>query len=151
MRHLISSGVKRVFNYSALDSGITFLPKQQGRNGFLTGLDNVPHHQPQDQEPFCLTGVAILNQLIREGRKRSYLELPEACGEREEGRVDNSHQQQHLMCCPQPASYPVHHSNSTEGKDYKIATYKSRSFGVDHKDSFQPKCWWLECPHQNSC
>lgn len=52
MKHLISSGVKRVFNYLALDSGITFLQKQQGRNGFLTGLDKVPHHQPQDQEPF---------------------------------------------------------------------------------------------------
>lgn len=39
MRRLISSGVKRVFNYSALDSGITFLAKQQGRRRFLTGSD----------------------------------------------------------------------------------------------------------------
>lgn len=34
---LDSSGVKRVFNYSALCSGIAFLAKQRGKRCFLTG------------------------------------------------------------------------------------------------------------------
>lgn len=66
------------------------LTKQQESNSFLNGLDNLPHHQPYDQEPFCHT-EAILNELIRVCGERSYLDLPQAFGAREEeGRLLSS-------------------------------------------------------------
>ena len=68
------------------------LTKQQQRNSFLNGLDHFPHNLPHDWEPFCHTGEAILNQLIRGGKDRCYLELPGARGEKDEGKVGNSHQ-----------------------------------------------------------
>lgn len=68
------------------------LKKQQERNSFLSGLDNFPHHQSHGWEPLWHTGEAIFNQLIRGGRKRGYLEFFKAYGEKEKGKVDNSHQ-----------------------------------------------------------
>lgn len=53
MRRFISNGVKRVFNFSALDSGITSLTKQQGRNSILTGLDNFLATRPVTRSHFA--------------------------------------------------------------------------------------------------
>lgn len=90
MSHLISSGAQRVFNYSALDSGITFPDKTAGGQQLSKWIRLFPPHQPHDREPFCHTEV-ILNELIRVCGERFYLDLPQAFGAREEeGRLLSS-------------------------------------------------------------
>ena len=59
MSHLISSGVKRAFNYLAMDSGITFSDKtarQEQLSKYIRSLSPPPAH---DRVPFCHTGNAI--------------------------------------------------------------------------------------------
>lgn len=70
-RRLAWSAIKRVFNYSAVDSGITFLTKQQGKRCFLTGSGGFLPASPRTKAS-PLTGEAILNWCLREGRERHY-------------------------------------------------------------------------------
>lgn len=91
MSPFISSDVKRVCNYLALDSGITFPNKTAREEQLPTWISSLPPPAAPWLGAILPHGRSYFKLAHWKRQERCYFEFPKAYGE-ERGKLDNSHQ-----------------------------------------------------------